>query len=158
MLIRGKNSYVTLFDAENYINTRYLGGSAPRQAWLHMDGNLDRSRLLIRARDMVDALRFPGRKTDTRQVLEFPRNGSKLVPNDIKQAQIELALWLAQAVTDDSSEDFDRAELIARGVTSYSVGDFSESLDGTVAASGAMQCPAAAELLRRFTGGAFRLC
>ena len=156
MLKKARNSYVTLADAARYIRERYAGGNPVRQAWDALP-DIDKSRLLLRACTLIEALRLPGRKTDHRQALSWPRNGHRDIPDEIRHAQIEIALWAAQRANNGTSEA-GRAELIAQGVTSYSIDDLSEHLDGSRAAQEAMQCPAAALLLRPLTGGGFALC
>lgn len=56
---------------------------------------IDEDRVTINltlALDWIERQCYSGRKTDPEQVLQFPRNGSITVPNDIKTAQIEAAL------------------------------------------------------------------
>lgn len=158
MLKKGKNSYVALSEAERYILQMHSGSAQPRQAWDSLPGNTDKMRFLLKACTMIDALQCPGRKADPRQALEFPRSGALSVPDDICHAQIELALWLAQQASGDNMRGIDRAELIAQGVTSFRIDDLAETFDGGKAAPGAMQCQAAALLLKKHTGGVYTLC
>ena len=48
--------------------------------------------LLTRALDWLELRPFTGTKTDPDQALEFPRNGSEVVPEKIKTAQLVAAL------------------------------------------------------------------
>jgi len=158
MLKRGRNSYVTLLEAERYISLRYSGHDPLRLSWDAIARHEDKDRHLLRACEMIDAIPFPRRKTDARQALAWPRGGLPGVPSGIRHAQIELALWGASEASAGATGEVNRAELIAQGVTSFRIGDLSESLDGSRVAQGAMQCPAAALLLRPFMGGGYAMC
>ena len=157
MLKRGMNSYVTLHESDRYVNSRYSGSDPLRMSW-DATSHDDKERLLVRACAIIDALPFHRRKKDARQALSWPRVGIPDVPEGIRHAQIELALWEALRASGDASGEPNRAGLISQGVTSYSIGDLSESLDGNRAAQGAMQCPSAALLLRPFMGGGYAMC
>lgn len=52
----------------------------------------DAAFLLRRALDWLELQRFSGAKTDPEQALQFPRNGSTTVPQDVITAQLMAAL------------------------------------------------------------------
>jgi len=158
MLKKGVNSYVTLAEADRYIRSRYDGTDPLRLTWDTLSDDRSRYRYLIRACDMIEALRFPGRKSNELQGLSWPRDGRSTVPDAIRHAQAEIALWDAQRASDGTTGGTSRANLIAQGVKSYSIGDLSETLDGSTVAEGAMECQAAAMLLRPLLGGGFSMC
>ncbi|MCL2531582.1 MAG: hypothetical protein FWE40_05445 [Oscillospiraceae bacterium] len=159
MLKRGHNSYVTLIEAERHINLRHAGTSAPRQAWDGLTHRRDKHRLLVNACDMIEQLPFPGRKSTTAQILVWPRDGSRDVPQTITHAQIELALWLAhQEAQPPEVAGESRAELIAQGVTSARIGKWAESYDSNKQQQGAMQSPTVALLLKPLLSGGFGIC
>jgi len=158
MLQKGKNSYVTVVEADRYVAARYFGDEPARKHWDALNCVEDKNRLLVRACTMLDAMRFPMRKTDTRQTLSWPRGGRRDVPDGIRHAQIEIALWAASEASGDTSAETSRADLIAQGVTSYSIGNLSESLDGSKAAQGAMQSQTVALLLQPYLSGGYAMC
>lgn len=53
---------------------------------------------LVLASRQIDDLRFHGTKTDILQELEFPRNGTTTIPENIKKACFELAFMLIHDV------------------------------------------------------------
>lgn len=50
------------------------------------------SETLLQALDYIEMQTYAGYKTDSAQVLEFPRSGSNVVPDKILKAQMEVAL------------------------------------------------------------------
>ena len=54
--------------------------------------NLAASITLTRALDYLESRSYKGAKTDPEQALQFPRDGSETVPDDIKTAQLVAAL------------------------------------------------------------------
>ena len=79
-IVVGTNSYVTVAEAEAYAAD---GGDA-------FTGDV--SIMLIKSMRYLNLQDWSGTKTDTAQALDFPRNGDTNVPEDIKQAQIVIAL------------------------------------------------------------------
>lgn len=57
---------------------------------------------LITATRNIDSLRFAGRKTNSGQPLEYPRNGDTEVPEPIRQATYEEALALVKGIETDT--------------------------------------------------------
>ena len=54
--------------------------------------NLAASITLTRALDYIESRSYKGAKTDPGQALQFPRDGSETVPDDIKTAQLVAAI------------------------------------------------------------------
>lgn len=79
-IVVGTNSYVTVAEAEAFAED---GGDSFTS---------DVSVMLIKAMRYLNLQNWSGTKTDTAQALDFPRNGDTVVPEDIKQAQIVIAL------------------------------------------------------------------
>jgi hypothetical protein len=79
-IVVGTNSYVTVAEAEAYAAD---GGDS-------FTGDV--SVMLIKAMRYLNLQNWSGTKTDTAQALDFPRNGDTDVPENIKQAQIVIAL------------------------------------------------------------------
>jgi len=118
----GTNTYVTLSEADAYVD-----GFRPNSAWNELT-NPQKEQRLVLATEQLEALPFTGRKTERNQPLAFPRFPSSTVPESIKAAQVEIAVFaLEQTSSVDASQ---RATLQRQGVTSFSLGDISESYGG----------------------------
>ena len=164
----GTDTYVTLEDADAYIEARYSGADAERWAALE---EIQREALLLSACEEIEALPLIGRKLYINQTLAFPRWPSDdyvpdfrtvgvlvgTVPQKVINAQCELALWLSDtAKTADSAT---RASLQAQGVKSFSIGDLSESYSaGASAVPAPLLCPKCRTLLKPYTEGSFLTC
>lgn len=161
MLTVGTDSYVTLADANGYITERFRSTDPARLRWGGIE-EADKEILLRQACAELEGLAYQGRKAVAGQPLAFPRiwhSGLVLpsaVPPEVRQAQIELALWLSDG--DARTEETARAGLRAQGVASFSLGDLSEAYTPGAAPAGARLCPQAARLLRGWLTGGFRLC
>ena len=95
----GKNSYITLEDANTYFadrlnSTEWDSATDP-----------DKSKALIQATKIIDTKQYFGYKTSETQLLKFPRIGlcydgvkidSSIVHQNVKDAVCELAIWLLQ--------------------------------------------------------------
>lgn len=91
----GTNSYVDASYAESYFEDRFHDYLVD---WADIDDD-SKDKLLITATGHIDGLfTFSGEKADESQVLEFPRydpeNDSPVVPDKVKQATCELALFI----------------------------------------------------------------
>lgn len=128
------NSYVTRAEANAYFQ---LDMHPNALKWHELEDEV-KDAYLIRATKMIDNCPIAGAKYDTDttsgvpdQALKFPRaqdydDSTEFIPMEVKNATYEQALWLATTGVSDSRE-----EMQARGVTSVSVGDVSETY-GTV--------------------------
>lgn len=72
--------YVDELDLSAYATARGITLSRPESVTLTL------------ALDYIEAHNYSGYKTDSAQELQFPRNGDTVVPNGIKQAQLECAV------------------------------------------------------------------
>ncbi len=77
----GENSYIDEAYLQQYADDRGLTIAAA-----------DLSVLLINAMDYLNAQQWKGTKTDEEQALDFPRDGSEVVPINIEKAQAVLAI------------------------------------------------------------------
>lgn len=160
MLEVGKDTYVTIDDADTYIGRNYRSKSRDRQRWCELEAE-EKEILLRQACKTIDAMQYPGRKASINQPLAFPRlplqYGRDLEPPDnIKAAQIELALWMSDDSKQADAEQ--RQNLQAQGVKQFSVGDLSETYETGKATHTALLCPKAAQLLKPYLCGGFALC
>lgn len=120
------NSYLSVADATALLDLR-LGSSA----WT--DANTDdKGRALIMATKDIDGNRFSGYPIASDQALEWPRNIQKealdQIPVDVKQACAEQALWVLQNASTGGRSD--RQQLQSQGVSSYTIGNLSETFSG----------------------------
>lgn len=112
MLTVGKNSYVTIDEATEYIDSRYSPKNILRVHW-NVAPDEFKEQYLIQSLEEIEALPFIGRKTFYTNVLQFPRELSNApwsilhhplyrmnfadnskVPEQVKLAQIENALGI----------------------------------------------------------------
>ena len=156
----GINSYVTLEEA-NALVSAFYGGTDIETAW---DEKTDAVKevFLISACADIDALPYPGRPRAIRQNLAFPRWPHDEVPQQIKRAQVEVALLpLNPDVTKVTTAATKRLTLQKQGVTSFSIGDLSESYgraDALLTDFPFMASNTVAQLLRPFLGGGYAIC
>lgn len=159
----GKNSYVTVAEADEYITSHYRSNSKDRQRWSELPEE-DKEILLQNACTEIELLPFPGRKADREQELAFPRlpqqyGQAQDPPKRILAAQIELALWLSDGGKQEELSQ--RQELQGQGVTSFSLGDLSESYQGGVSSATqntALLCPKVKALLTPYLSGGYVTC
>ena len=83
------NSYVTEVEALAYLELRPGG-----KKLLDKDG-VERRAALLFAATLMNRETFWGRRKTTTQALEFPRNEQAVIPQAVREAQIEQALDLA---------------------------------------------------------------
>ncbi|MTI95390.1 MAG: hypothetical protein FH749_07860 [Firmicutes bacterium] len=159
-LEQGKNSYVTVAQADEYVTGHYRSNSKDRQRWVALD-EADKEVLLLNACAEMEQLPFQGRKAIRDQELAFPRlpfqYGQLLEPpKKVLAAQIELALWMSD--DDTQAETSKRQELQDQGVTGFSLGDLSESYESTGARKSALLCPKTKALLSSYLSGGYATC
>lgn len=162
MLEPGTNSYVTVVQADDYITSHYRSNSKGRQRWEGLKEE-DKEVLLLNACSELELLPFPGRKADREQELAFPRLPQQYglaqePPKRILAAQVELALWLSDEAKQE--EISQRQDLQDQGVTSFSLGDLSESYGEGASSSQAavLLCPKAKGLLTPYLSGGYATC
>ena len=156
MLELNKNSYVTVSDADNYINAHYRSNNKLRKAWEGLD-EADKIASLLSACADIEALPFGGRAMVAGQAMAFPRlpyqyTRAAEIPERVKHAQVEFALWQLDDTSTAQAEQ--RQALQAQGVESFSVGDLSESYTtGATAQPTALMCAKVANLLAPYRNG-----
>ena len=115
MLEVGKNSYVTVQEATEYINAHYSAKNALCAHWTACPDDY-KERYLLKSMQEIEALPFVGRKTVWSNELQFPRSllnaplyvrnnpvfvlynrSENKVPQEVKAAQIENALGIIRA-------------------------------------------------------------
>lgn len=128
-------SYVSVETADAY--------HAKRAGWSEWDAltNDERVRALIGATDLLERLTYWGEPYSSTQALKFPRvyrtaSSGLAIPREIEAAVCELALSVATSNTARSQAS--RAARRAAGVTSFRLGDLSETYGeaGAAAVSG----------------------
>ena len=139
------NSTLSDPDAESYVSVAtadaYHLKRSGNAAWSAIADEDDKIRALIGATDLLERLAYWGTKTESTQALKVPRrylsasNGLS-IPREVEHAVCELALHVSS--TSNTSAQARRASLQAQGVTSYRLGEYSESYGatGTGAVSG----------------------
>lgn len=81
-------AYITVEEADAYFADRLN-----TEPWEEAT-DTDKLKALKTATQAIDRLNFKGSKTDSSQVLEFPRNGASILPNAIIYAVCEEAFTL----------------------------------------------------------------
>ena len=151
--------YVTLEEANQYVQTHYLQTDDLRLGWESLPDE-DRTVLLTKSFQTIELLPFAGRKLNSNQSTVFPRWPYKEVPEAIKWAQIENALAKSDASNEEDTKYYER--LWMYGVESYSIGNLSERTStGSYSVSGAqatgVTSAIADRLLRPYLGGGYRM-
>ena len=156
--------YTSVQEANAYISNHYTGDSMERKRWESLSDN-DKNVYLTNAFESIEKLNFNGRKAVSGQETAFPRlpyqygRLEEVAPKSVKYAEIELALWLSD--TKRTAKTKKRKELIEDGVTSFSLGDLSESYGDTSNAKetiSALKCSKCRELLSPYLCGGFEMC
>lgn len=151
--------YVTLQEADEYVNTHYMSTEEPRVGWISLS-NEDKEALLTRSFQVLELLPFAGKKFDPKQTNAFPRWPYQEVPDAIKWAQIENAVAKSDASNEEDAKFYER--LWMYGVESYSIGNLSERTStGSYSVNGAqatgVTSAVADRLLRPYLGGGYRM-
>lgn len=140
-LTPGTNTYISLADAETYMESRYDCSGAWAAA-----SNGTKNTLLAHATKIIDRQPWLGSKTASTQALEFPRDGGTTTDADytkVQQAEVEQALWMLSQVPGA------RATAQAQGVRSITVPN--QGPNETYAPGGFPElCPEARALLREW--------
>lgn len=122
--------YVTLEEANAYVETHYLETEDARTNWEDLEDE-SKEILLRKSFECIDSLIFTGRKTFPDQSTSFPRFPETEVSQKIKFAQIENALSLSDDSVQEESSFY--SKLKSFGIQSYSIGNLSETF-GSVSA------------------------
>lgn len=118
-------SYSTLEVANDYIAAHYMSSDDVRVRWESLS-DPDKQVLLNRAYNVINSLPLRGCKTDTEQDGAFPRCGYTVVPAAVVNAEIELAAAFTDA--DQMSALYEYKRKADYGISSYRVGNFSETM------------------------------
>lgn len=151
-MVVGTDTYVTVAEADAYVLTHYRSTSAARTRWTALSEG-DKEILLVDACSQIEQLPFHGCKAEDGQLLAFPRQSQAAVPEVVKSAQIELAIWFSDDVKQAEMEQ--RRALQDQGVTTFALGDLSETYGGASAGDRVFLCPKARFLLLRYLTGAY---
>lgn len=125
MLKVGVDTYVTLDEANEYVNNYFLSSDPLRIQWNAMEDS-DREVLLRKAFVQMNQLPYTGKPKNPKQSLPFPR-GCTFTTEDwqlVKNAQVEQCVAISDPV---AIQDFENRIKIRRaGVVKYTIGDLSE--------------------------------
>lgn len=123
-IIVGKNSYVTLDEANDYIENYYTSNDKLRKAWEELE-DTDKEVMLLNGARAIESLVLLGKRATRTQSMEFPRRIDHViqheVPDNVKYAQIETSISFADTTIKK------RQDLINAGVTQFRIGDLSET-------------------------------
>lgn len=150
--------YVTLAEANEYVSNYFMSSDVTRVAWESLD-DADKMVLLRNSYQAIESLTFRGRKTCETQPGAFPRHPLSVVPAQVKIAQIDNAIILANNETQEDVQYYDK--LRTYGVESYSVGNLSETLnansEGTTSSHVGIYSQKAMRLLNPWLRGGFNI-
>lgn len=113
----GYNSYMTMDEVNEYINSNYVSATPERKAWEALSED-DKAVTIIRSTGLVDrdSMLYKGRKADRFQKMQFPRDEYPVCPEEIKKGIILIAL--RDLVYGDTEE----MNMINKGIKSFSDG------------------------------------
>lgn len=125
MLVLGKDTYITIEQANQYISNYYLSSDPLRIQWEAIE-DADKEVLLRKAFVQINSLPYTGRPKNSKQSLPFPRacNFTAQDMQNVQNAQAEQAIAISDSVT--AQETVDRIKLRRAGVVQYTIGDLSE--------------------------------
>lgn len=152
--------YVTVSEADTYIEQYFLSTNELRLLWEALS-IADKSVLLRKSFQLIEMLPFTGHKISTEQTTAWPRcPWGDEVPNDIKYAQIEQAITSTDEASNEEAHQY--AKLWSWGVSSYSIGNLSETLsEGGYNPLGAqatgITSTTAQKLLKPYLQGSYRI-
>lgn len=165
----GKDSYVSLEEANQYIADHYASTDSSRVQWEALSPE-DQMVYLRKAAATIESLPLVGRKADVNQVMQFPRyiggcsSSSAEIPQEVKSSQCEQALYFLGFAADPSlaTTRAVRADLQKQGVSSYTIGDLSETFGGGTLGgylyTTSEMSNASLTLMSKWLGGGFRVC
>ena len=136
-------SYCTIEYADEYFNNRLHA-----ESWGQADDET-KEKALRQATKTIDRQPLRGRKTETGQVLAFPRYPDTEVPEVVKEACCEEALAMLERGNSQ------RRKLQQEGVQSFSLGNMSETF--AAGAGKGLLSQEAKELLRPWLLGAVNI-
>lgn len=155
------SNYMTIAEADNYIASHYLSTDTLRASWEALTDE-DKEVLLTVSTEAINSMPWSGKKTQAGQPNAFPRWPNTEVPKAVIAACIENALAFTDESTREESAAYQR--MWAYGLSSYKIGNFSETVaqgDGnsgaTLLAKNGIVSSKAQTMLKPFLGGGYRI-
>lgn len=118
-------NYVTVSEADTYVSTHYLSTDPLRVSWEGLD-DADKEILITVSTETINAVPWPGRKTVPGQPNAFPRCPNVTIPAAVISACVENALSMTDETFQEEAATY--RKMWAYGLSSYSIGNFSETL------------------------------
>lgn len=151
--------YVTLDEANTYVSEHYMSTEDFRIGWEALE-DADKAALLRRSFQAIELLPFSGRKTCCSQPFAFPRWPSEEVPLAVKFAQIEQSLVGSDTTATEEAKQYEK--MWQWGVSSYTIGNLSESISAGTYGAGALRTAgitsaAAARFLAPYLQGGYNI-
>ena len=115
-LVVGENTYVTVVGADEFINAFYTEFEGIYIWWNGLTIE-QQEKFLLRSARAIDRLPFTGYRTDGSQAMSFPRNDESDIPEELIEAQILNAHFIA---------NHERDQIRGRGVKKYTIDNISE--------------------------------
>jgi hypothetical protein len=168
----GTDSYISVTDADTYFS-----GVLYPDPWTTTD-NATKEKALRLATRRIDSLMIRGVKADPEQTLEFPRalyshsttyqntyldnplsnHSIRRLPGWVAETEVDNAVLNAVceealALIKNGSEANKREELQRQGVTSFSLGNLSETFSGGSTRSFKLLSSTAMQLMSKYTNG-----
>lgn len=153
------STYLTVEEANEYIKTHYLSTDTLRKSWEALSDE-DKTVLLTVSTEAIDSYPWPGRKALASQEHAFPRYPYIEVPKAVLFACIENAATMSDSTKTADIDTY--RKMWAYGVSSYSIGNYSETIVQGGGSGGAstfvpygVLSDKAQTLLRPFMGGGY---
>jgi hypothetical protein len=150
----GTDSYVTLAEANTYVQTHFLSTSPARVAWEALSDS-DKEVLLRVSCAQIQQLPFTGRAAEYEQTLAFPRLGQDAVPYEVRSAQVENALVMQNSSITTEIEQ--RQLLQAQGVTEFALGPLREKYGTSSGSAPSLFSIRATSLLKPWLSGGYKI-
>lgn len=128
-LIVNTNSYVTISEADKIVENYFLEDDVERLKYENLSDD-DKSAILYRSCLDMQVIPYRGYKKDPQQTLAFPRINRAGYESDeytVKLAQVLNAFGYINTTNDELTNNV--AELKRNGVTQFSLGSFSISIN-----------------------------
>lgn len=119
------SNYMTVAEADAYVKTHYLSTDTLRTSWEALS-EADKEVLLTVSTASINSMVWPGRKAKADQQNAFPRYPDTEAPSAVLAACIENALSLTDEMTQHEASIYQK--MWAYGLSSYKIGNFSETI------------------------------
>lgn len=156
-----EKTYITVEEMLEYLSKNYVSTDPLRIQWEAMSAE-DQMVHLRKSFNYINSLPYNGRPANPSQEIPFPRAGAftNMDLLKVKYAQAEQALAISDTVAAQETEE--RKRLRRAGVTSYKIGDLSETFQG---GASALSCgnffglsESAYRYLSKWLQGGFNIC